>query len=110
MTTIRAGNLWIADIPFTNGAASKKRPVLILWIDGRDVVVAAVISAHPRRANRDVVLTDWAASGLRVASTVRLSRLDSLENSLLIARLGHLSNRDAEKIKEVWKLHIKPQF
>jgi mRNA interferase MazF len=87
----------------------KKRPVLILWIDGRDVVVAAVTSAQPRTQS-DVVLADWSSSGLRVASTVRLSRLDCFENSLLIAKIGHLSDQDAENITEIWKLHVKPQF
>ena len=109
MMTIQAGDFWVAEIPYTSGAASKKRPVLILWIDGNDVVVAAVTSAPPR-TKTDVVLADWQASGLRVASTVRLSRLDCLENSLLIGKIGHLSDRDAEKINEIWRLHIKPQF
>jgi hypothetical protein len=27
------GEVWIADIPFTGGAASKLRPVLVLWTD-----------------------------------------------------------------------------
>jgi hypothetical protein len=26
------GEFWLADIPFTNGAASKVRPVLVLWM------------------------------------------------------------------------------
>ena len=107
--TIQAGDLWVAEIPYTNGAASKKRPILILWIDGHDVMVAAVTSAQSRTIT-DVVLADWQSCGLRVSSTVRLSRLDCLENSLLIGKIGHLSNQDAEKIKEVWKLHVKPQF
>lgn len=109
MTTIRAGDFWVAEITFTIGAASKKRPVLILWIDGNDVVVAAVTSAAPR-TNTDVALNDWSSSGLRVASTVRLSRLDCLENSLLIAKIGHISDADADKIKEVWKHQVNPQF
>ncbi len=109
MTTIQAGDFWVAEIPFTSGAAAKKRPVLILWIDGNDVVVAAVTSATPRTLT-DVAIADWRAGGLRVASTVRLSRLDCLENSLLLAKIGHLSDPDAKKIREVWKLHIKPQF
>ncbi len=109
MTTIQAGDFWVAEIPYTSGAASKKRPVLILWIDGNDVVVAAITSAQPR-TKTDIVLADWSASGLRVASTVRLSRLDCLENFLLLAKIGHLSDEDAVKIKEIWKLHIKPQF
>jgi mRNA interferase MazF len=45
---IRPGDLWIADIRFTDGSASKKRPVLVLWLDGQDAVVAAVTSAAVR--------------------------------------------------------------
>ncbi len=109
MTIIKAGEIWVAAIPFTNGIAAKKRPVLILWLDGADVVLAAVTSAQPR-TQTDVLLQDWEASGLRVASTVRLSRLDCLEKSLLLNKLGHLSQEDADNLREVWKVHIKPQF
>lgn len=35
MTTIQSGEFWIAEIPFTNGISSKKRPVVILWLDGK---------------------------------------------------------------------------
>jgi mRNA interferase MazF len=48
MTTIQPGELWIADIPFTSGASSTKRPVLILWLDGQDAVVAVVTSTQSR--------------------------------------------------------------
>ena len=107
--TIKAGEIWVAAIPFTNGIFSKKRPVLILWLDETDVVLAAVTSAQPR-TQTDVLLKDWSTSGLRVASTVRLSRLDCLEKSLLITKLGQLSQEDADNLREVWKTHIKPQF
>ncbi|MEB3309196.1 MAG: hypothetical protein VKJ02_03105 [Snowella sp.] len=43
MTTIKGGEFWVAKILFTDGTSSKKRPVLILWVDGDDVVVTAVI-------------------------------------------------------------------
>jgi mRNA interferase MazF len=39
---------------------------------------------------------------LRVASTVRLSRLDCLEQNLLRRRLGALSSGDAQRIKQIW--------
>ena len=107
--TIQAGEIWLADIPFTNGMATKVRPVLVLWLDRTDAVVAVVTSANPRSAT-DVALTDWKAAGLRVASTVRLSRLDCLEQSLLFHRLGNLSSVDAITMKAVWELHVKPQF
>jgi mRNA interferase MazF len=73
--TIQPGEFWIANIPFTNGMSSKKRPVLVLWTDGNDTIVALVTSALPL-TQTDSILNDWQSSGLRVASTVRLSRLD----------------------------------
>ncbi len=107
--TIQPGEFWVAEIPFTSGTIAKKRPVLVLWLDGQDVVVAAVTSAKPR-SPMDVELQDWAISGLRVASTVRLSRLDCLETSLLLGKIGSISPFDAEAVKKTWALSIKPQF
>jgi mRNA interferase MazF len=107
--TLQPGEIWLADIPFTNGAASKIRPVLVLWLDASDVVVAAVTSAPPR-SSTDVPLTDWQSEGLRVASTVRLSRLDCLEQILLRRKLGSLSADDARKINEVWTSRIQLGF
>lgn len=106
---IRPGDLWVADIPFTDRSASKKRPVLVLWIDGFDAVVAAVTSAAPRTAT-DVPLVDWATVGLRVPSTVRLSRLDCLEQSLLLHHLGVVSPADAKIVKQVWSSQMQLRF
>jgi mRNA interferase MazF len=103
------GEIWIADIPFTSGTASKLRPVLVLWTDSADVVVAAVTSAQPRSLT-DVALQNWAAAGLRVVSTVRLSRLDCLEQKLLRRRLGILAQNDAEQLKRVWANEIRLRF
>jgi mRNA interferase MazF len=107
--TIQPGEFWLADIPFTSWSGSKKRPVLVLWLDGLDTVVAAVTSAIPRSPT-DVSLTDWRNAGLRVPSTVRLSRLDCLEQSLLIHKLGSISAADATQVKAVWAAQVKPAF
>src|SRR5262249_40944305 len=106
---IQPGEFWLADIPYTDQSASKKRPVLVLWVDGQDVVVAAVTSATPRSPT-DVPLADWQGAGLRIASTVRLSRLDCLEQILLLRRLGSVSTVDAQTIKAVWAAQVRPQF
>lgn len=107
--TPQSGEFWIANILFTDGSSAKKRPILILWHDARDVVVAAVTSALPR-TQTDVVLNDWQSSGLRVASTVRLFRLDCLEQSLLLSKLGAVSTEDARQIRRIWASYVKPQF
>jgi mRNA interferase MazF len=68
--TIQPGEFWIADIPFTNGLSSKKRPVLVLWTDENDAIVGLVTSALPR-TETDSMLNDWQSSGLRDSFVVR---------------------------------------
>ncbi len=58
MMIIKPGEIWIADIPFTNAGGRKKRPVLVLWLAEPDLVVASVTSAPPRSPT-DVVLKDF---------------------------------------------------
>ena len=62
--TIQPGEFWVADIRFTNATGSKKRPVLVMWLDGSDLVAAAVTPARPR-SPMDVALTDWIGPGGR---------------------------------------------
>jgi mRNA interferase MazF len=107
--TMRPGEFWVADIPFTDGSGSKRRPVLILWLDLADAVAAAVTSAAPRSAS-DVAIADWKLCGLKVSSTVRLSRLDCLEQSLFVAKLGAITPLDAHQVKQVWSREIRLDF
>jgi len=109
MTNIEPGDFWVAKITFTNGLGSKKRPILVLWSDGEDVIVAVVTSAKSRTIT-DIPLQQWQGSSLKVPSTVRLSRLDSLEKSLLIAKIGHIHPQDAQNVLTIWNTYIKPQF
>lgn len=60
--TLLAGEIWLADIPYTDGKASKIRPVLILWLDALDAVVAVITSAAPR-STPDVALADLERRG-----------------------------------------------
>ena len=103
------GELWIADIPFTTGMAAKRRPVLVLWLEGQDAVVAAVTSAAPR-SQTDVPLVEWMSAGLRLASTVRLARLDCMEQTLLLRKQGMLHGVDADRIHVVRSQFVRPQF
>ena len=109
MMTPQPGEFWVADVPFAQGRDSKKRPVLVLWLEGQTAVVAAVTSARPRCAT-DVPLVEWPSEGLRLASTLRLSCLDCFEHSLLLKRLGHIGSQDAERVRAIWQQHVQPQF
>ncbi len=105
---MQPGEIWLADIPFTGGSAPKLRPVLALWAGAADAIVVAVTSIPPRTAT-DVPLRDWAAAGLRVPSSVRLARLDALEQTLFRRKLGVVSPADAIRLRQVWadKMQLK---
>ena len=66
-------------------------------------------SARPR-SPMGVELEDWAGSGLRVASMVRLLRLKCLERSLLVGRVRQIGSSDAALVRAVWDLRVNPQF
>jgi hypothetical protein len=53
--TIQPGEFWVAEIPFTSGTIAKKRPVLVLWLDGQDAVVATDL-LHLGVPRADIVL------------------------------------------------------
>ena len=40
------GEIWLAEIPFTSGTASKLRPVVVLWTDAADVVDRRSLQPH----------------------------------------------------------------
>jgi mRNA interferase MazF len=73
------------------------------------MVIAVVTSASPRTST-DILLSHWVESGLRVPSTVRLSRLDCLETSLFRKKIGQVSEMDALELKRVWQKSIILQF
>ena len=43
-------------------------------------------------------------------ASVRLARLDCLEQSLLLFPVGHISPADAQRVKDTWDKLVKPQF
>ena len=96
----RAGQIALMPFPYTNLTSSKKRPVLLLrqLNDTWDDWLVCMVSSQLRQANPglDWVLTpnddEFAATGLKVASTFRLSRLAVLDGSLMLGQLGTISD------------------
>jgi mRNA interferase MazF len=98
--------------PFTDRAAEKNRPALILSnqrafnsVAGHSVM-AMITSAQHARWPLDVPISNLAAAGLPVASLVRF-KLFTLDHRLIRGVLGRLSSQDADQVaKSVKKLFI----
>ncbi|HWB48962.1 MAG TPA: type II toxin-antitoxin system PemK/MazF family toxin [Stellaceae bacterium] len=99
------GAIVLVPFPFTDPAASKRRPAVVVsnfsYSSVRpDIIVMAVTSQL--RANRglgDVPVGDWQAAGLLKPSVIK-PVLATLEQSLVLRRLGVLDARDCASLRE----------
>jgi mRNA-degrading endonuclease toxin of MazEF toxin-antitoxin module len=85
------GEIFICRFPFTSGAFSKPRPVLILLDLQQDVLICRITSARPSGA-LDAVISDWREAGLAKLSIARLDRLVTAEKTILGRKIGKLSS------------------
>lgn len=94
---MQRGDIVIVRFPFTDLSGSKRRPAVVLAVYPPDVVVAFISSVMPATPEKsDVVLqsvrADFAATGLKVPSVIRLRKLATLEQNLITRRMGRLSS------------------
>ncbi len=93
----------VVPFPFTDRPQAKRRPALVLSdeaFNGAGHTVLAMITSKAHRPwPGDTELLDLPAAGLRVPCLVRL-KLFTLDNRLLLDRLGSLGTADAERVSE----------
>ncbi len=107
----QAGQIALVPFPFTNLGGSKLRPVLLLCKASRhyDDWLVCMISSQLNQAEPEldeIMLpehpehSDFPASGLKLPSVLRLSRLAVLDGRLLIGALGTLSGARLHAIRQ----------
>lgn len=102
MTSIfRFGEIFVCRFPFTSGELSKPRPVLLLFDVGSDAVICRITSVE-HHGPLDIPVLAWREAGLEKPSTIRLSRLVTVEKSLLTRLIGKLAETDAAPVKAAW--------
>ena len=96
--------------PFTDKAAAKRRPALVVSakvFNARhdQIVLAMITSARRSDWPSDVPIQDWEKAGLSVPCRVRL-KLFTLDTTLVLRRLGALSRRDREAARQALTRHL----
>jgi mRNA interferase MazF len=94
----------VVPFPFTDRAAAKRRPALVL--SSADTfnraaghsVMAMITSAAGSTWPLDVALSDLTAAGLPSASIVRM-KLFTLDHRFVLRRAGRLAPRDATAVE-----------
>ena len=100
-STVELGDVYVCVFPFTSGQRAKARPVLVLLDLGPDCLVCRITSV-PHRGFLDMPVMRWQEAGLEKPSTIRLSRLVTVEKSLLKARIGKLVDQDLDRVRTLW--------
>ena len=103
----RAGQIVLTPFPYSDLTGTKLRPVLMLRQASRfdDWLVCMVSSqVQQAEANLDEILSpadpDFANSGLKVPSVLRLSRLAVLDGSLLLGSIGSISEERLMNVRQ----------
>lgn len=111
MTSFKAGEIYLAEIVFTDGTATKKRPVVIIsgkhYNKKRDEVIVSLITSNIiRKIYGDIAIKNWESSGLLYPSVVT-GIITTIKKSMLEKKLGQLSEDDWVKVEDCLHNNLK---
>jgi mRNA interferase MazF len=110
---LRRGDVVLVDFPFTSGSGGKRRPALVIQndTDNRRLLNAIVVmittrTSHvgePTQLLIDVSTPEGRLSGLHQVSVVKCSIVFTLEQRLIVQRIGSLSQSLMAQIDDCLK-------
>jgi len=98
---LQLGEVVLIRMQFHEAAGAKVRPALVLLDAGDDDFVAAPVTSRPRHSEFDLVIRDWRAAGLNVASSLRVHKLTVLAKVEIVRSLGRLSHPDRDALVQL---------
>lgn len=108
-TTYERGQVIVVNVPYTDGFGVKARPALV--VSARDFhrklpdIIICPITSQPRYHHRpgpgDHPLRRWRKARLHHPSTVRVSKLLSVDKRLIKSTLGTLASEDLGAIESL---------
>ena len=98
------GDIILITFPFTDLSGSKLRPALVLADTGLDITVCFITTQTQWQEQTDVLLLPNTTNGLRVQSSIRTSKIATLDRALAKGLLGTLSQSEIIELNNKLKL------
>ena len=105
---MKPGDVALVRFPFTDLAAAKKRPALVLARTTRSprnrLATVAMITSQIEalKLDGDVLLADWKSAGLLHPSLLRLAKVATVDEQLIDQTIGRLSTNDLEATRKAF--------
>ncbi|MBV6467753.1 MAG: hypothetical protein PGMFKBFP_03124 [Anaerolineales bacterium] len=114
MMLFNKGDVILIPFPFTDLSATKQRPAVIISSDQfnnnhKDVIVMAITSQVPSQIPEDEYLlssTDMKTSGLPRKSIIKLGKVVTINQSLIVKKLGKIPNQTVTSILNQFNVSI----
>jgi mRNA interferase MazF len=110
--TLKRGDIVLVSFPFTNLSAKKVRPAIALSITERDILLAfisSVVSSEPL-SDTDYLLSenhaDFHTTGLKKTSIFKMNKLLTLDRSMILRRLGKVSEQIQKELDDRLKIAV----
>lgn len=106
---MKPGDIALVRFPFTDLAAAKKRPALVLARTERSprnrLATLAMITSQIEalRLNGDVLLKDWQSAGLLHPSLLRIAKIATVDEDLIEKTIGRLTSGDQESARRAFR-------
>jgi len=75
----------------------------LVLISGEMDLLLARLTTHPPRDSADVVIQRWSEIGLPRASTIRLTKLTTIDQRLVHHKIGRLHPEDGRTVIQAWQ-------
>lgn len=107
MTIYNRGDVAVVNVPFSDGTGTKPRPALIIsdpsFHNALPDIIVCPISSQPRYHTKpgpgDCPIQEWQPLKLRYASTVRVSKILSVDKKIIGRKLGIMARTDLTKVE-----------
>jgi mRNA interferase MazF len=106
--SLSKGDIVLVTFPFTDLSQTKLRPAVVLWVDsaGNDLTLCFISSQNitscsPEEFAINPSDPEFAGTGLKVASKIRLARIVTLERNLVTRCIGKLGINQIKQLNNV---------
>ena len=104
---MQTGDVVLIDFPFSDYTASKIRPAVIVNITKdkyKDVIICFISSVVSVIKNDlEIILTPDSVNNLRAVSVLKVYRIATVKNSMIVSVISKLNQDEAEQFKKLFK-------